>query len=212
MLNVRSPLDLKCSKSRAISIFLICDWWCLICQCEGSTRLYDRQDQYGFSIVIIVFTAVILVNRMSSKAKYIAAVCVLFITCGSICQKFRFSEVLTFTCSFISLFVCISYMLQWVFICVDAHHALFVPHRLWHDRHQPMPLQLESWPPWLYDPSTDPSSREGIVTSQSAYMAISHRPLWGPRLLYGLLCDPQDMPPIQGRETFCQRWGSESGR
>ena len=92
MLNVRSPLDLKCSKSRAISIFLICDWWCLICQCEGSTRLYDRQDQYGFSIVIIVFTAVILVNRMSSKAKYIAAVCVLFSTCGSICQKFRFSE------------------------------------------------------------------------------------------------------------------------
>ena len=92
MFNVRSPLDLKCSKFSAIFIFLICDWWCLICQREGSTRLYDRQDQYGFSIVIIVFTRVILVNRMSSKAKYIAAVCVLFSTCGSNWQKHRFSE------------------------------------------------------------------------------------------------------------------------
>ena len=198
MFNVRSPLDLKCSKFSAIFILLICDWWCLICQREGSTRLYDRQDQYGFSIVIIVFTRVILVNRMSSKAKYIAAACVLFNTCGSNWQKHRFSE------SFDLYFpLCVYHMLQWVFICVDAHHDLFVPHSLWHDRHRPMPLQLESWPPWLYDPSTDPSSREDIVTSQSAYMAISRRPLWGSRLLYGLLCAPQDMPPIQrGRDLL----------
>ena len=113
MFNVRSPLDLKCSKFSAIFILLICDWWCLICQREGSTRLYDRQDQYGFSIVIIVFTRVILVNRMSSKAKYIAAVCVLFNTCGSNWQKkqiqWKFWPLFPFVCisyAAVSLHLC----------------------------------------------------------------------------------------------------------
>ena len=46
---------------------------------------------------------------------------------------------------------------------------LFVLHQVgwlvgWHDQHQPMPVQLPSWPPWLYDPPPELLVAEDIVS------------------------------------------------
>ena len=63
--------------------------------------------------------------------------------------------------------IIISALQWWVFSSVDRQLFVCPPPGLlvgWDDQHQPMPVQLPSWPPWLYDPPPELLVAEDIVS------------------------------------------------